>query len=163
MKILTHNQTKHGMRNHPLYNIWGGMIARCEIKSKGNFKYYGGRGIKVCEEWRLNPKSFFDWALNNGYKKGLEIDRIDVNGDYAPNNCQFVTHRTNCQKNKRRLRVTNKSGERNICISKSGTYESYASVAGMQIYIKSFKTIEEAIIARDSAEKIGSVFDNPKL
>ena len=70
----------HGMRQTRMYTIWKDMIKRTENPSEKSFKDYGGRGIKVCEEWRHNFQSFYDWAIKSGYNETLSIDRIDVNG-----------------------------------------------------------------------------------
>ena len=66
------------------------MMDRCYRSKSANFKFYGGRGIKVCEEWQ-DAKAFGDWAESNGYKPGLSLDRIDPDKDYSPNNCRWVT------------------------------------------------------------------------
>lgn len=150
---------KHGLYGSKLYRLRFDIINRCENPKEHNYKYYGGRGIKVCREWKESPKAFLEWAMANGYKEGLEIDRIDVNGNYEPGNCHFITHKENCAIGKRRLRSDNSSGERNIVKTKFNTYEAYATINGKQKFIKTFKTIEEAIKARDSAEVIGNIFD----
>lgn len=90
----------HGKSHTSLFRIWSGMITRCEYEKGRSFKDYGGRGIKVCEEWRKDFQKFYDWSINNGYKKGLEIDRINVNGNYEPSNCRWVTNIVNAN-NKR--------------------------------------------------------------
>lgn len=75
-----------------LYMVWSNMRNRCFNKNNKGFKHYGFRGIGVCLEWAFFYK-FKEWALNNGYKPGLSIDRIDVNGDYEPSNCKWTTCR----------------------------------------------------------------------
>ena len=92
------SNAKHGLVGHPLYKLLSQMRARCEIPSASNYKYYGGRGIYVSDEWRSNPAAFVAWATENGYRKGLEIDRKDTDGPYAPWNCQFIPHDKNSRK-----------------------------------------------------------------
>lgn len=60
---------------------------------------YGGRGIKICQQWREDFKKFYDWSIENGWKEGLEIDRIDPDGDYEPSNCRYVTKAFNVRTN----------------------------------------------------------------
>lgn len=76
------------------------MKARCRNKNSISYKNYGGRGINVCDEW-LDFKTFYDWAISNGYDENLEIDRIDNNKNYEPNNCRWVTKTFN-RKHKRK-------------------------------------------------------------
>ena len=88
----------HGLVGHPLYKKLQGMRARCEYPSATNYSYYGGRGIRVCEEWVSDPAAFVAWAKANGYREGLEIDRIDADGPYAAWNCRFVPHAKNSRR-----------------------------------------------------------------
>ena len=84
---------KHGdsIRGHKtkLYNIWIEMRRRCYTKSCKSYKDYGGRGITICDEWSTFPP-FKEWAINNGYKEGLSIERINVNDNYSPLNCIWI-------------------------------------------------------------------------
>lgn len=96
--------TTHGKSKERLYTVWQGMLGRCNRPSLKSYENYGGRGIKVCEEWR-DYEAFREWAYANGYDENAPIqqctiDRIDVNGDYEPSNCRWVDAKTQA-KNKR--------------------------------------------------------------
>lgn len=83
-------QYKHGGKGTRLYNIWKNMRQRCTNPKNPDFKWYGARGIKVCEEWN-DFAVFREWALANGYREDLTIDRVNVDGDYRPENCRWTT------------------------------------------------------------------------
>jgi hypothetical protein len=87
--ITVHGFARRG-RKHPLYWVWANMVQRCRNPKNPEWHNYGQRGIKVCEEW-LESSNFLVWAAANGWEPGLQIDRIDNDGDYAPANCRFVT------------------------------------------------------------------------
>lgn len=80
---------------HPLYRVWRGIIDRCTGNSPDAIRNYKLKGITVCAEWRDSYLAFKDWSLSNGYKKGLQIDRRDNQGNYEPSNCRWVTSEVN--------------------------------------------------------------------
>lgn len=91
-------------RKRSLYKRWVNIRKRCYSKSNHNYPNYGGRGIKMCDTWRNDYLSFEKWSLEHGFEKSLTIDRIDVNGDYCPENCRWVGNHTQ-QRNKRNNRL----------------------------------------------------------
>lgn len=97
---------KHNKTNTRLYNIFRYMKARCNNPMRPDFKHYGGRGITICAEWLNSFEAFYNWAINNGYAENLTIDRIDVNGDYCPENCRWVTMQTQCLNRKSNRKIT---------------------------------------------------------
>ena len=98
---------KHGAckRNKRLYGVWNSMIHRCEDTKRERYRDYGGRGVTVCDRWH-DPNVFIDWALTNGYAYGMQLDRIDNDGPYSPENCRWVAPKQNCRNTRRNKRLT---------------------------------------------------------
>lgn len=98
----------HGLSKSRLYITWRNMRVRCSNKNDREYKHYGGRGIQVCPEWRDSFEAFRDWALANGYQDDLTIDRIDVDKDYSPDNCRFITRSENNKTRRKKERKQEK-------------------------------------------------------
>ncbi len=117
--------TTHNMRKTRLYRIWAAVKYRCTNPNSHGWYKYGARGITICDEW-LKFEPFRDWALANGYRDDLTIDRIDVNGNYEPSNCRWATNYT--QSNNRR---------NNVYITHEGvthTLKEWADITGVNYY-----------------------------
>lgn len=100
LKSTVKHRLSKSTGNHPLYTVWDAMVQRCTNPKHSSYYLYGGRGIEICEEWRNNFLEFYNWSTNHGYKIGLQIDRINNNGNYCPRNCRWVT----CAQNARNKR-----------------------------------------------------------
>ena len=103
-KMIETHKT-HGMFGTRIYGIWNGLIMRCENKKIPLYKRDGGRGISVCKEWH-NFEAFYKWAMENGYRDDLTIDRIDYNGNYEPSNCRWTDNITQANNTRRNFYIT---------------------------------------------------------
>lgn len=102
--------TDHGLSRHPLYIVWSAMHNRCYNKKDISYCNYGAKGVTICKEWREDFIIFYNWAINNGWKAGLQIDK-DLKGNgmlYSPDNCIFVTRTENGRKKSNNILVTYK-------------------------------------------------------
>ena len=105
---------EHGGKGTPLYNKWCAMKERCSNPHNKKYSRYGGRGIKVCDEW-LDFTKFRDWCLSNGYSQELTIDRIDNDGNYEPANCRFVSRAEQNRNYSRNHKITHNG--KTLCIA----------------------------------------------
>ena len=104
-KTIGAKNREHGMSQHPVFGVWHGMKERCECPTHHAYKNYGARGIKVCERWSKSFKAFWE-DMGPTWQKGLDLDRINNDGNYEPGNCRWTTRRVNCN-NRRRSVVIN--------------------------------------------------------
>jgi len=146
-------QFKHGLTmKHPLYTTWQRMKRRCYYKGDNRYYTYGERGITVCKQWRDNFLHFYNWALNNGWEEGLQIDRKDNNKNYAPENCRFVTPKQNS--NNRNRQRNNSSGYVGVTYATTlknltNPWSAYVYINRRRKHIGYFKTPLLAAKARD--------------
>lgn len=103
-ELAIKRNTKHNLRKEECSNTFYSMHRRCYNPKHSSYKNYGGRGIKVCQEWH-DIKNFVKWCKDNGYKKGLQLDRINNDKDYSPSNCRFVTPKDNLRNTRRNVYV----------------------------------------------------------
>jgi hypothetical protein len=128
-EVTSKIKTTHGLRNSsPIYNVWCSMKQRCNDKNCKSYPNYGGRGISICERWN-DFKNFSDDMFPT-YKKSLTIDRINVNGNYEPNNCRWATQKTQMNNTRRNVFIEY-NGEidtvTNICNKYSINYTTIQS------------------------------------
>ncbi len=139
----------HGESETRLYRIFNGMKTRCYNQNHHSYVNYGGRRVTICEEWLDDYQVFRTWALDNGYRENLSIDRIDFDGNYKPGNCRWVTQEV--QANNQRLRKDNKTGYKGI--SKRGVV---FVVDHKGCYIGTYDDIETAILVKDALTTFSS-------
>ena len=148
MNCRSCGSSKHKQTSTRLYNIWISMKQRCFNKKSNNYQWYGGRGIRVCDEW-LEFENFYKWSILNEYEDNLTIDRIDNNKGYCPNNCRWVDNFTQAR-NTRRLQKNNTSGYRGVYFDKyANKWSVIIGVDKKKIKIGYFKTAEEGARAYD--------------
>lgn len=141
--LTEHNKNLivHGSEPKRLYRIWGGLRNRCSNPTNPDYRRYGSRGITVCEEWD-DFTVFRDWALSHGYADDLSIDRIDVNGNYSPENCRWVSAKVQANNRRNNHKVSYKGETKNV----SEWAEQYGiDISIFHAAIRRGKTVEEIV------------------
>lgn len=123
----------HGMSKSRIYQIWECMKRRCYSKNFDHYDRYGGRGITVCDDWKNNFKQFYDWAIQNGYKENLTIDRINNDKGYYPENCRWITGKEQ-HRNKENTRYLTYNGITRPCSEWDEIYKFPSKTTGNRSY-----------------------------
>ena len=143
-QLVKDRNTKHGLGNTRLYRIWTNMKDRVFNTKNKRYSDYGGRGITICDEWKNDCMSFYNWAISNGYEenKGLSIDRIDNDENYCPENCRWTT--SIIQNRNKRMHKNNTSGFKGVSYYKrGGNYQTYVKIKYKKIHLGYFPTAVE--------------------
>ena len=140
------SKTTHTLTNSRIYNTWAKLKDRVLNPKNTHYQYYGGRGIIICDDWKNDFISFYDWAMSNGYSDELSIDRIDNDGNYCPENCRWTTR--TIQARNQRIQKNNTSGYRGVYYRKDkAKYQSCIVIGKNRIYLGYFLTAEDGAIA----------------
>lgn len=123
---------RHGLTkgNQRLYWVWAAIIQRCENPTNKDYPGYGGRGISICHEWRNDFGSFHSWAISSGYRDGLTIERVDVNGNYEPSNCTWIVNERQAFNTRRSNLLTHNGKTQTISDWAAETGISYKTIRG---------------------------------
>jgi len=141
---------KHGLYKHPIYHTWTDIVAKCYSPNDNGYRFYGAKGITICDKWRHNFQSFFDYVtqLENYGKPKYTLDRINTYGNYEPDNLRWADKRT--QTINQRIRSTNTTGYVGVSMVKAnGKFLSRIGVNYKQTLIGRFGTPIAAAKARD--------------
>lgn len=146
----------HGKSKSRIHKEWRSILHRCKNPSASHYENYGGRGIKVCDEWQGENGflNFYKWSMENGYADNLTLDRKNNDKGYSPDNCRWVTHQENCwNRGARKDSRTGKAGV-TMVVTRTGKikYRSCIMVNGKNIHLGYFYNLDEAIKAREEAE-----------
>lgn len=148
MANLKHGHAKNG-KQHPLYTMWCNMRRRCDSGYSTRYYRYGGRGIKVYSPWDKYFMAFYLWATHNGWEEGLILDRENVDKDYCPENCRFVTSQISST-NQALLPSHNSSGYRGVSYAKKDDlYYAYISIGNKKKHLGCFKSPRLAALRYD--------------
>jgi hypothetical protein len=145
-----HFNTSHGLSKTRIFTIWKGMKARCYNPKAFKYEIYGGKGVSMCEEWRDGVVAFYTWAMANGYRDDLTIDRVDSDGNYEPSNCRWATR--SIQNRNRRKKNGSASSFLGISLqhhAKITRYVAFIRVNGKSKYLGWSHIEEDAARIRD--------------
>lgn len=137
------NIEKHGKSKEKLYNVYRNIKYRCYNSNCHIYKNYGGKGVKVCDDWLNDFMSFYNWAHSNGYQEGLSIDRIDVNGDYEPSNCRWSDNTTQANNRSNTIYLTHNNKTQSL-----STWAKELSIPYATVYSRFSKGEETSSILR---------------
>lgn len=141
----------HGMSHTAEYHAWKNALYRCTKTSNKKYKDYGGRGIKMCERWAEPlPNGFLNFYQDMGNSNGLTLERVDVNGDYSPENCIWAD--VYVQGFNTRMSPLNTSGVTGVCASNNGMWQAYIGYQGRKLHLGHFASFEDAVSTRKAAE-----------
>lgn len=147
IKSSTNRATKHGLSSHKLFKVWCGIKKRC-YNDSGSNEYYRDKGIKMCDGWKNDFKVFYDWAIKNGWKDSLTIDRINGEKNYMPSNCRFTNKHV--QSVNKRMQKNNTSGYVGVVFNKRRKkWESGISIKNKRFFLGYFSNKVDSVIARD--------------
>lgn len=145
----------HGKSKERIHKEWRGILHRCKNPSASHYENYGGRGITVCDEWKEDFMSFYEWSMQNGYEDNLTLDRKDNDKGYSPENCRWVTHMENCHN--RGVRKDSSTGCAGVTIRKMASgkiwYRVHITTNYKRLYVGKYDSLNEAIRARKEAEE----------
>lgn len=116
-------QIKHGLCHSRLYSIWKSIKRRCYAPHASNYRWYGARGIEMCDEWKNDFQAFYDWSMANGYADNLTIERKDLEGNYCPENCTWFTVKQQANNRHNNTRIT--------AFGKTQTLQQWADETGI--------------------------------
>lgn len=149
-----HGRYKHGGAGTQLHRVWKGMRRRCNYKAGTRYAYYGGRGIRICDEWN-DFAAFRLWAMANGYEHGLSIERIDNNGNYEPSNCVWA-NQTIQNRNKRNNKVLTLFGQSKTMMEWSEDERCKVGYRTLRTRIRDGWTAEKAVLTNPIHNNFGN-------